>query len=171
MRFVLLTFNRAVEKTVGFQPTIGMSFEEYLTKQVENDFYDLEENDKAYWIKSGLKHFDTFRDEKNTTYRQPNGNYCLLNDKRLEDGSVLQIISDITYLKKQEKDLRRLSEAIDTMSNGVILWSSDNNFILPSLITNNVFALSLQGTHPLNIPPDPNSVVVPEFALPLLISQ
>ena len=125
----LLTFNKAVVKSVGFKPTIGMSFEEYLTKQVENDFFDLEEKDKPAWIKSGLKHFDTFTDEKNTTYSQPNGNYCLLNDKRLEDGSVLQIISDITYLKKQEKDLRRLSEAIDTMSNGVILWSSDHKLI------------------------------------------
>ena len=125
----LLTFNRAVEKTIGFKPTIGMSFEEYFTKQVENNFFDIKEQEKPTWIKRGLKYFDTFTDETNTTYRQPGGTFVLLNDKRLSDGSVLQIISDISYLKKQEKDLRRLTEAIDTMSNGVMLWSADHKLI------------------------------------------
>ena len=125
----LLTFNKAVERTIGFKPAIGMSFEEYFTKQVQNNFFDLEEKDKPAWIQKGLKYFDTFTEETNTTYRQPGGTYVLLNDKRLQDGSVLQIISDISYLKKQEKDLRRLTEAIDTMSNGVILWSADHKLI------------------------------------------
>ena len=99
----LLTFNSAVEKTIGFKPTIGMSFEEYFTKQVENNFFDIKEQEKPTWIKRGLKYFDTFTDETNTTYRQPGGTFVLLNDKRLSDGSVLQIISDISYLKNKRR--------------------------------------------------------------------
>ena len=47
----------------------------------------------------------------------------------MEDGTILQIISDVTYLKLQEKDLVRLREGIDQMPDGISFWDKDEKLI------------------------------------------
>ena len=41
----------------------------------------------------------------------------------------LQIISDVTYLKKQERDLMRLREGIDQMPDGIAFWDNEEKLI------------------------------------------
>ena len=128
----LIRFNKAliaVNERFGIKTELGISFKESLENQVNNDFYDISKSEKKDWVKKGIEYFTELKGERTTTYRHPDGRFSMVTDRRLDDGTTLQIVSDVTYLKEQEKELRRLSEAIDTMSIGVILWGSDHNLI------------------------------------------
>ena len=48
---------------------------------------------------------------------------------RLDSGEWMQIITDISAQKNREIDLTRLSDAIDTMNTGVILWDKDHKLV------------------------------------------
>ena len=48
---------------------------------------------------------------------------------RLDSGEWMQIITDISTQKNREIDLTRLSDAIDTMNTGVILWDKDHKLV------------------------------------------
>ena len=52
----------------------------------------------------------------------------MVTDRRLEDGTILQIISDVTYLKLQEKDLVRLREDVIKYLME-FLWDKDEKLI------------------------------------------
>ena len=45
---------------------------------------------------------------------------------RLESGDWIQIITDITLVKSQQKELERLSDGIQKLINPIIIWDSDN---------------------------------------------
>ena len=53
----------------------------------------------------------------------------MVSEKKLDNGNILQIMSDVTFLKKQEKELKRLQLGIEQVNSGVSFWSDDNKLI------------------------------------------
>ena len=129
----LIRFNRYIKESndsFGIKTEIGMSWEESMKSQVENDFYVIPESEtKESWIRKGVKYFNEFEGENTTTYRLSNGSYTMVTEKKLENGHILQVMSDVTHLKSKEKDLERLQEAVDQMPSGMILWDADDRLV------------------------------------------
>ena len=128
----LVKYNNALKlknDSFGLKTEIGMSFADALKEQVKNDFYDIPQSEKKNWIEKGISYFSNLKEEQTLTYKHPNGKFVMVTDRRLEDGSILQIISDVTYLKKQERDLMRLREGIDQMPDGISFWDGEERLI------------------------------------------
>ena len=54
--------------------------------------------------KKGNKIFSlNLKGENTTTYSLSDGTFSMVSEKKLEDGNILQIISDVTFLKKTRK--------------------------------------------------------------------
>ena len=49
----------------------------------------------------------------------------IANTVGLVDGSYIQTFTDISEIKEKQIELERLSDAIDTMPSGVIIWDKD----------------------------------------------
>ena len=128
----LVKYNNALKlknDSFGLKTEIGMSFADALKAQVKNDFYDLPESEKENWVEKGINYFSNLKNEQTVTYKHPGGKFSMVTDRRLEDGSILQIVSDVTYLKKQERDLMRLREGIDQMPDGISFWDGEEKLI------------------------------------------
>ncbi len=134
----LLKFNKYLKKRnddFGVKTEIGMTWEESMISQVENDFYELPPNEtKENWIKKGVSYFENFDGENTTTYKLGDGTYSMVTEKKLEDGNILQVISDVTHLKNQEKELERLRDGVDQMSTAMAYWDSDDNLVYANKI-------------------------------------
>ena len=134
----LLRFNKHLKKRnddFGVKTEIGMTWEESMISQVENDFYELPPNEtKENWVKKGVSYFKNFQGENTTTYKLGDGTYSMVTEKKLEDGNILQVISDVTHLKNQEKELERLKDGVDQMSTAMAYWDSDNNLVYANKI-------------------------------------
>ena len=134
----LLKFNKYLKKRnddFGVKTEIGMTWEESMISQVENDFYELPRNEtKENWIKKGVSYFENFEGENTTTYKLGDGTYSMVTEKKLEDGNILQVISDVTHLKNQEKELERLRDGVDQMSTAMAYWDSDDNLVYANKI-------------------------------------
>ncbi|PQM63259.1 MAG: hypothetical protein CML38_10425, partial [Rhodobacteraceae bacterium] len=78
------------------------------------------------WVKQS---YDSIREKKEgvTTEIKVKDEYMLNSQILLEDESYIQSYTYITELKNQQKDLERLSDAVDAMSSGVIVWDQDQN--------------------------------------------
>ena len=78
------------------------------------------------WVKES---YDNIKEKKEgvTTEIKVKDEYMLNSQIILEDESYIQSYTYITELKKQQKDLERLSDAVDAMSSGVIVWDQDQN--------------------------------------------
>ena len=95
----LIRFNKAliaVNERFGIKTELGISFKESLENQVSNDFYDISKSERKDWIKKGIEYFTELKGERTTTYRHPDGRFSMVTDRRLEDGTTLQIVSDVT---------------------------------------------------------------------------
>ncbi len=58
-----------------------------------------------------------------------NNKFYLLSSSRLPDGSTLQFATDINDTKKQESELLRLKDGIETLPNGLMFWDENDNLI------------------------------------------
>ena len=128
----LVKYNNALKlknDSFGLKTEIGMSFADALKEQVKNNFYDIPHSEKKNWVEKGINYFSNLENEQTLTYKHPDGKFVMVTDRRLEDGSILQIISDVTYLKKQERDLMRLREGIDQMPDGIAFWDDEEKLI------------------------------------------
>ena len=59
-----------------------------------------------------------------------NGSFVLNITKRLPDGGTLQNSINITEIKKGEKSLKQLRDAIEIIPNMLMLWDKDNQLIM-----------------------------------------
>ena len=134
----LLRYNKYLKKRnddFGIKTEVGMTWKESMTSQVENDFYELPPNEtKEGWIEKGVSYFENFEGENTTTYKLGDGTYSMVTEKKLEDGNVLQVISDVTHLKNQEKELERLRDGVDQMSTAMAYWDSGDNLVYANKI-------------------------------------
>ena len=58
-----------------------------------------------------------------------NGRSILFTDSRLDDGSTISLWTDITDSKRQEIELLRLKDGIETLPNGLMFWDENDNLI------------------------------------------
>ena len=133
----LVKYNNALKvknDSFGLKTEVGMSFSDLIKAQVKNGFFDIPQTEKKSWIKKGISYFSNLKGEQTVTYKHPSGLYSMVTDRRLEDGSILQIVSDVTYLKKQERDLMRLREGIDQMPDGISFWDNEERLIYANRI-------------------------------------
>ena len=67
--------------------------------------------------------------DQNSMERQFGATTFLTSATRLKDGSLLQTFSDITDQKKREIELQRLSDGVDSISNGLVFWDENQTLV------------------------------------------
>ena len=107
----------------------GVSYEEMFRAQVKNNLYRIPKmlTRKLYQNQIRTKSQLKFR------YREINlndGTTLLANETRFDDGSLLSVYTDITDIKKQEKEYKQLANAIEIIPNNMMLWDKDNKLIM-----------------------------------------
>ncbi len=85
---------------------------------------------KKQFYESKLKEYESLKNEQRDEIELKNGNYVLNIAKRLPDGGTLQNSINITEIKKGEKSLKLLSDAIEIIPNMLMLWDKDNRLIM-----------------------------------------
>ena len=86
-------------------------------------FYELKQNE-----------YESLKNEQRDEIELNNGNTVLNISKRLPDGGTLQNAINITEIKKGEKSLKLLSDAIEVIPNMLMLWDRDNKLIMANKI-------------------------------------
>ncbi|MFL2830495.1 MAG: PAS-domain containing protein, partial [Candidatus Puniceispirillales bacterium] len=80
------------------------------------------------FLESRKKQFENLRSQEAYEVIM-NQKFYLLSSSRLPDGSTLQFATDIDDTKKQEKELLRLKDGIETLPNGLMFWDENDNLI------------------------------------------
>ena len=52
--------------------------------------------------------------------------HAIQSAMRLEDGDWVQSITDITQVKTQQEELKRLSDGIEKLANPIFIWDAEN---------------------------------------------
>ena len=149
----LLKYNKYIKEvnnSFGIKTEVGMTWEESVESQIENNFYNIPDDEtKESWAKKAVKYFKEFKGENTTTYALSDGSFTMVSEKRLDNGNILQIMSDVTFLKKQEKELKRLQQGIEQVNSGVSFWSHDNKLIYANKFLEAMKWAHLQKTRPI----------------------
>ena len=85
---------------------------------------------KKQFYELKLKEYESLKNEQRDEIELNNGNFVLNISKRLPDGGTLQNSINITEIKKGEKSLKLLSDAIEIIPNMLMLWDKDNKLIM-----------------------------------------
>ena len=126
----LIAFNESAQKFLkeyGFDLKIGKNFKELRKYMVLNH----QTPPKGISVEKHLKNREhAWKNLKGQNIRESNfTNHTLhFTDTRLKDGSTICLWTDITSIKKQENELVRLRDGIETLPNGLMFW--DENDIL-----------------------------------------
>ena len=111
----------------GFEFKKGVSRHDMLEHQQEAGYSPIPKDKSVKeWVEESYAKIKE-KKEGITTEIKVKDEYMLNSQIILEDGSYIQSYTYITELKKQQKDLERLSDAIDAMSSGIIVWDEDQN--------------------------------------------
>ncbi len=131
----LITSNKQVRKEQSkwkIDLIDGISWETMFNQQLKAGVYDIPHNQK---IDDFVKERSEFRkkltsdkDSKRET-KLTDGKTYFSNEIRLMDGSMLSVFTDISDIKKQEEELIRLRDGIETLPNGLMFWDSEDNLI------------------------------------------
>ena len=84
---------------------------------------------KKQYLKQRLADFDKIKKQHTFQNTLEDGTVRLVSAARLPDGGVLQFFTDITEMKKNERELERLKDGIDVLPNGMMFWDRDNYLI------------------------------------------
>ena len=82
------------------------------------------------FIEDRIKKFDDLKGQESFETFINDGGVEFVSTSRLPDGGTLQIITDITKLKENEKSLKRLSDAIELTPSSIYLWDQSDNLIM-----------------------------------------
>ena len=131
----LITSNKQVRKEQSkwnIDLINGMSWKTMFNKQLKAGVYDIPTNKN---IEDFIKERSEFRakltsdkDSKRET-KLTDGKTYFSNEIRLKDGSMLSVFTDISDIKKQESELTRLRDGIETLPNGLMFWDSNDKLI------------------------------------------
>ena len=89
----------------------------------------LEATNEYFEAGTGQQKWETFSGSMSREFRYKDGSVRLNTITRAEDGSTLEVGTDITELKTKEAALERLFQAIDVQSNPICLWNSDDEIV------------------------------------------
>ncbi len=123
--------SRNDQKKLGFDLKPGASRLEMVKNGVDRGvFIPPKGQTKKQFILERKKTFDKLIDEERREVEFSSGNFSLAISKRLPDGGTLQLVTNVTEIKKRETELKRLVDAVDNMPTQVILWDKDNNLLM-----------------------------------------
>lgn len=106
----------------------GMTHEQLLRRNVENDIYadPQSRDDPEKFIARRLRqHRMTV--EAPTLMQLKNGHWAQIRKRRTSQGGVVSVTNDVTDLKQAEQ---RLTDAIDSIIEGLALWDADDRLAL-----------------------------------------
>ncbi len=134
----LITANKSSrddQKKLGFELKRGSSRLEMVKNGVKKGVFlpRKGQSEKAF-ILERKKSFDKLIDEDRREVEFSSGNSSLAISKRLPDGGTLQIVTNITEIKKRENQFKQLVEAIDFLPNSVMLWNKDHKLVMANKI-------------------------------------
>jgi len=124
-------FSKSKSQKMNLEMKPGMHFSEFAKLLKVSD----KEIDKILEERKKIEKQRTF--EVNLAYAKEKTH--LVIDKRLSNGGILSVHSDITELKKQEKYSETLRIALEKISNPIILWDNDDKLFFANNIWFDLF--------------------------------
>ena len=113
----------------GFNLKMGSSRIEMIENSLNREFITLPKGvTKKQYLINRKKEIENLKDQENYELLIDNKHY-LASSSKLPDGSTLQFATDITENKKQENELIRLRDGIETLPNGLMFWDSNDKLI------------------------------------------
>ncbi len=131
----LITSNKQIRKEQSkwkIDLIDGMKWEEMFQKQLKAGVYDIPPNKNINDFIKERSEFRTKLTSKKDSKRETkltDGKTYFSNEIRLKDGSMLSVFTDISEIKKQEEELIRLRDGIETLPNGLMFWDSNDKLI------------------------------------------
>ena len=119
---------------------VGTSYAEYMKQSKKNKFLIFEKkSDEIEYYKNAVEKRKKFKGVF-TTETPPfyDGSIWQSTSTRLPDGGVFSILSNITDIKKREKSLKQLNDAIEVTPNAIILWDKDNKLVMGNKIARKI---------------------------------
>ena len=127
--------SRTDQKKLGFNLIPGASRLEMVKNGVKKGvFLPKKGQSTKDFVLERKKAFDKLIDEDRREVEFSSGNSSLAISKRLPDGGTLQIVTNITEVKKKEKEFKQLVDAIDFLPNSVMLWNKDHKLVMANKI-------------------------------------
>ena len=113
----------------GIKLNKGMSYSEFLTSQFEQKLYSVPKDFSVEkFVEKRLKERSELT-SKSTKVKYRDGKTVIRTENKLDDGGILTILNDVTDLEKKESQERLLTQAIDKMSGGIIVWDKNHKLI------------------------------------------
>ena len=113
----------------GIKLKEGMSYSEFLTSQFEQKLYSVPKDFSVEkFVEKRLKERSELT-SKSTKVKYRDGKTVIRTENKLGDGGILTILNDVTDLERKESQERLLTQAIDKMSGGIIVWDKNHKLI------------------------------------------
>ena len=109
--------------------TKGLAYEDMVRAQLSSSIFKIPEGET---IESEIKRRKKYRKNVDSNYREvflENGKTWYVIDKRLEDGSLLSIFSEISDIKNKEAQYKQLADALDNLPMPMLFWDKDDKLI------------------------------------------
>ena len=124
------------EQTFGSAFELGQAYKDRLNWLVENGYIAIPDNmsksqviDKMLLERKNISFQEGELAHANHLERKFGRTTFLTSATRLKDGSLLQTFSDITEQRDRESQLQRLSDGINTISNGLVFWDEKQELV------------------------------------------
>ena len=119
-----------LQNSRGLPVPEGMTHDEWLRRLVEKGVFVVPEGMTA---EEHLKNRREIRENIEHQYvvetGRSDGTWVLDTTTRLDDGSLITVVSDLTQYKTRESELRRLSDGINAISNGLVFWDENQRLV------------------------------------------
>lgn len=108
----------------------GMTHEQWLSRLIEEGIFTVPEGLTA---EQHIENREQMRRDIDHQYITETGRsddtWVLDTTTKLDDGSLITVVSDLTKFKKQEAELKRLRTATDLSSVGAMIWDKDDKLV------------------------------------------
>ena len=108
----------------------GMTHEQWLSRLIEKGIFTVPEGLTA---EQHIENREQMRRDIDHQYITETGRsddtWVLDTTTKLDDGSLITVVSDLTKFKKQEAELKRLRTATDLSSVGAMIWDEDDKLV------------------------------------------
>ena len=84
----------------------------------------------ADFIESRKKDFINLKGNRTFEHALTDGSVSLVSTTRLPGGGTVQFLTDISEIKKREKSLKQLNNAIEVTPNAILLWDKNHRLIV-----------------------------------------